>query len=99
VTTIIIRKFTLQAKTSHKHTYTYIQTNPDCAFIKNHKPPLLLLLLLLMMIIIIIIIINNNTPKPVKTNREGKVNMSWNQQAQTDRTISNNKPDSIIRDN
>jgi hypothetical protein len=95
VTTTIIRKFTLQAKTSHKHTHTYIQTNPYCAFTKNHKPPLLLLLLMTTMIMII----NNNTPKSVKTNRKGKVNVSWNQQAQTDRTISNNKPDSIIHDN
>jgi putative salt-induced outer membrane protein YdiY len=42
---------------------------------------------------------NNNTPKSVKTNCEGKVNISWNQQVQTDRIITNNKPDSIIRDN
>jgi hypothetical protein len=42
---------------------------------------------------------NNNTPKSVKTNREGTVNISWNQEVQTDTTISNNKPDNIICDN
>jgi len=29
----------------------------------------------------------------------GKVTILWNQQARTDRTIPNNKPDIIIRDN
>jgi hypothetical protein len=29
----------------------------------------------------------------------GKVTVLWNQQEQTDRTITNNKPDIIIRDN
>ena len=29
----------------------------------------------------------------------GKVTILWNQQVQTDRTIPNNKPDIIIRDN
>jgi hypothetical protein len=42
---------------------------------------------------------NNNTPKSVKTNHEGKVTISWNQQVHPDRIISNNKPDGIIRDN
>jgi hypothetical protein len=37
-------------------------------------------------------------PKSVETNQGGKVTIVWNQQVQTDRTISNNKPD-IIRDN
>ena len=37
--------------------------------------------------------------KSVETNQEGKVNILWNQQIQTDRTIPNNKPDIIIRDN
>ena len=38
-------------------------------------------------------------PKLVETSREGKVTLLWNQQVQTDRTIPNNKPDVIIRDN
>ena len=29
----------------------------------------------------------------------GKVTILWNQQVQTDRTVPNNKPDIIIRDN
>jgi hypothetical protein len=44
-------------------------------------------------IIIIIIIIT------VETSQGGKVTILWNQQVQTDRTIPNNKPDIIIRDN
>ena len=38
-------------------------------------------------------------PKSVETSQEGKVTILWNQQVQTDRTIPNNKPDIIIRDN
>ena len=38
-------------------------------------------------------------PKSVETSQEGKVAILWNQQVQTDRTIPNNKPDSITRDN
>jgi len=38
-------------------------------------------------------------PNSVVTNQGGKVTMLWNQQLQTDRTIPNNKPDIIIRDN
>ena len=37
--------------------------------------------------------------KSVVTNQEGKVTILWNQQVQTDRSIPNNKPDIIIRDN
>jgi hypothetical protein len=37
VATTIIRKFSLQANPSHKHTYTYIQTNPNWAFIKKSQ--------------------------------------------------------------
>jgi len=44
-------------------------------------------------IIIIIIIIS------VETSQGGKVTILWNQQVQTDRTIPNNKPDIIIRNN
>ena len=40
-----------------------------------------------------------HVPKSVETSRGGKVTILWNQQVQTDRTISNNKPDIIIRDN
>ena len=47
------------------------------------------------MIIIIIIIITTTTT----TNQGGKVTILWNRQVQTDRTIPNNKPDIIIRDN
>jgi hypothetical protein len=37
-----------------------------------------------------------HVPKSVETSQGSKVIMFWNQQVQTDRTISNNKP---IRDN
>ena len=40
-----------------------------------------------------------HVPKLVETSQEGKVTILWNQQIQTDRTIPNNKPDVIIRDN
>ena len=35
----------------------------------------------------------------METSQRGKVTILWNQQVQTDRTIPNNKPDIIIRDN
>jgi len=38
-------------------------------------------------------------PKSVETSQGGKVTILWNQQIQTDRSITNNKPDIIIRDN
>ena len=38
-------------------------------------------------------------PYSVETSQGGKVTILWNQQVQTDRTIPNNKPDIIIRDN
>jgi hypothetical protein len=47
-------------------------------------------------IIVIIIIIIIET---VETTQEGKITILWNQQVQTNRTIPNNKPDIIIRDN
>jgi hypothetical protein len=37
--------------------------------------------------------------KSVETTQGRKVTILWNQQVQTDRTIPNNKPDIIIRDN
>jgi len=40
-----------------------------------------------------------HVPKSVETSQAGKVTILWNQQVQTDRTIRNNKPDIIIRDN
>ena len=40
-----------------------------------------------------------HVPHSVVRNQGGKVNILWNQQVQTDRTIPNNKPDIIIRDN
>ena len=40
-----------------------------------------------------------HVPKPVETSEGNKVTILWNQQVKTDRTIPNNKPDIIIRDN
>jgi hypothetical protein len=40
-----------------------------------------------------------HVPKSVETGQRGNVTIPWNQQVQTDRTIPNNKPDIIIRDN
>ena len=40
-----------------------------------------------------------HVPKSVETSQGGKVTILWNQQIRTDRTIPNNKPDIIIRDN
>ena len=40
-----------------------------------------------------------HVPKSVEKSQGGKVTILWNQQVQTDRTIPNNKPDIIIRDN
>ena len=38
-------------------------------------------------------------PKSIEISQEGKVTISWNQEVHSDRTIPNNKPDIIIRDN
>jgi len=38
-------------------------------------------------------------PISVETSQGGKVTILWNQQVQIDRTILNNKPDILIRDN
>ena len=38
-------------------------------------------------------------PKSIETSQGIKVTMLWNQKIKTDRTIPNNKPDVIIRDN
>jgi hypothetical protein len=40
-----------------------------------------------------------HVPKSVETDQGGNVTILWNQQVETDRTIPNNKPDIIIRDN
>ena len=40
-----------------------------------------------------------HVPKSVVKSQGGKVPKLWNQQVQTDRTIPNNKPGIIIRDN
>jgi len=40
-----------------------------------------------------------HVPKSVERSQGDKVNLLWNQQVQTDRTIPSNKPDIIIRDN
>ena len=39
-----------------------------------------------------------HVPKSIVTNQGGKVTILWNEQVQTDRTIRNNKPNVIIRD-
>ena len=40
-----------------------------------------------------------HVPKSVETGQGGNVTILWKQIVQTDRTIPNNKPDIIIRDN
>jgi hypothetical protein len=40
-----------------------------------------------------------HVPKSVETSQVGKLTILWNQQVQTDKTIPNNKPDIIIRNN
>jgi len=40
-----------------------------------------------------------HVPKSIETGQGGKVTILWNQQVQIDRTIPNNKPDIIVRDN
>jgi len=40
-----------------------------------------------------------HVPKSVETIQGGNITILWNQQVQTDRTIPNNIPDIIIRDN
>jgi hypothetical protein len=40
-----------------------------------------------------------HVPNRLVTNQGGKVTILWDQQVQMDRTIPNNKPDIIIRDN
>ena len=40
-----------------------------------------------------------HVPKSLETGQGGNVTILWNQQVQTDRTIPNNKPDIINRDN
>jgi len=40
-----------------------------------------------------------HVPQSAHTGHSGKVTILWNQQVQTDRTIPNNKPDIIFRDN
>ena len=42
---------------------------------------------------------HEHVPKSVETIQGGKVTLLWNQQIQTDRTLPNNKPDIMIRDN
>ena len=41
----------------------------------------------------------DHVPKSVETSQGSKVTILWNQQVQIDRTVHNNKPDIIIRDN
>jgi hypothetical protein len=40
-----------------------------------------------------------HVPKLIETRHKAKVTVLWSKQVQTDRTIPNNKPDIIIRDN
>jgi hypothetical protein len=42
---------------------------------------------------------DDDNNKSVETSREGKVSIRCNQPVQTDRTVPNFKPDTIIRDN
>jgi len=42
---------------------------------------------------------HEHVPELVETSQGHKVAILWNQQVQSDRTIPNNKPDIIIRDN
>jgi hypothetical protein len=41
----------------------------------------------------------DHVQKSVETSQEGKVTTLWNQQVRTGKTIPNNKPGNIIRDN
>jgi hypothetical protein len=41
----------------------------------------------------------DHVPKPVETGHKGKVTILWIQKVRTDRTIPNNKPYTVIRDN
>ena len=41
----------------------------------------------------------DHVPKLVETSHEGEVTILWNQEVRTDRTVPNNEPDVIIRDN
>ena len=41
----------------------------------------------------------DHVPKSVETSYEGKAAILMNQEVRTDRSIPNNKPDNIIRDN
>ena len=66
----------------------------------------LIIIIIVMIIIIIIKLVQldekhwyEHAPKSVETSQGGKVTILWNQQVQTDRTVPNNKPDIIIRDN
>jgi hypothetical protein len=60
-----------------------------------------IIMMMMVIIIIIIIIINwyKHVPKSVEIGQGRNVTILWNQQVQTNRTIPNNKPDIIIRDN
>jgi len=40
-----------------------------------------------------------HVPKLLETGHKGKVTILWKKQVQNDRTIPNNKPDIIVRDN
>ena len=59
----------------------------------------MMMMMMMMMIIIIIKHWYEHVPKSAETSQGGKVTILWNQQVQPDRTIPNNKPDIIIRDN
>ena len=41
----------------------------------------------------------DHVPKSFETSHEGKVTILWNHQVRTERTIPNNEPDILIRDN
>jgi hypothetical protein len=59
----------------------------------------MMMMMMIIIIIIIIIISNDHVMKLVDTSPEGKVTILWTEKVHTDRTIANNIPDIIIRDN
>jgi hypothetical protein len=60
-----------------------------------------MMMIMIIMMLIIIIIINwyEHVTKSAETSQGGKVTVLWNQNVQSDRSIPNNKPDIVIRDN
>jgi len=57
------------------------------------------LVVVVVVVVVVVIIIIIIITKSLETSQAGKVTILCNQHVQTDRTIPNNKPDIIIRDN